>query len=378
MVSISKPLKVLHICQRDDPAEGGAVRVAVEYVKRLPNYQVDAHCLFLYGNLGYFSQELGDRAHYLNIANSKEIFKFGRLVKFIRQFQPDIIHHHDGLLWPHLLTFFHPGILKITHAHLGATPKDTKNSLLDRRYLAAWVQHQSTDMLVCITKNTQLSQIEHGDYLLDKTYLLYNGVDKNRFQPPTQTEKITARKQLGLPKDVFVVGFVGRLHCGMKGTDDFLRVISLLPINFWALVVGSGPDEEYLKHLAVKLKISERVIFTGIIENTVSAYHTLDILCMTSHYEPFGLIVAEAIACQVPVIGFTCIGGVNELLNSDTGCIIANRNLEAMAQTIIQAVNNPEMWDDKHKNAQSLLEKNHDWEKNTLDLAKLYKNHLNN
>ncbi|WP_208344638.1 hypothetical protein, partial [Aetokthonos hydrillicola] len=119
MLNSSKQLRVLHICQRDDIATGGSVRVAAEYVKRLPNHEVDAHCLFLYGSPGYFQSELDKRAHYLNIKNSRDILKFGRLSKFLQQFQPQIIHHHDGLLWSHLLTFFHPGKIKIAHAHLG-------------------------------------------------------------------------------------------------------------------------------------------------------------------------------------------------------------------------------------------------------------------
>jgi glycosyltransferase involved in cell wall biosynthesis len=373
MVTHSKVLKALHICQRDDPAEGSAVRVAFEYVKRLPNYEIDAHCLFLYGNPAYFGNQLGDRAHYLNITNSKEFFKFWRLIEFIHKFKPDVIHHHDGLLWSNLLTFFHKNILKITHAHLGATLNNTKNSLLNRAKLAALIQRMSTDILICITKDTQTSHVQQGNYHPDKTYVLYNGVDQNCFSPPTTTEKITNRQKFGLPEDVVVVGFVGRLHCGMKGTDDFLKIIGILPNNFWALIVGGGSDEDYLKQLAIKLQISERVIFTGIIQNPVDAYHTLNILCMTSHYEPFGLVIAEAMSCQLPVIGFTCIGGSIELLNSDTGVVISDRDIQAMAQAIIQSVNHPEIWEHKHKQAQLLINQNHDWGKNSLKLSDVYK-----
>ncbi|MEH2424110.1 MAG: glycosyltransferase family 4 protein [Nostoc sp.] len=375
MVSSSKCLKVVHICQQDDPATGGAVRVAVEYVKRLPSYEVEAHCLFLYGQPGYFGNELGDRAHYLGITNSREFFKFGRLVSFIHKFQPDVIHHHDGLLWCHLLTFSHPSIIKIAHAHLGAT---NKTLLLTRGSFAERVQRQSTDILICITEDTRNSQIQQGGYLPNQTHVLYNGVDTHLFYPSTHTERTIARKQFGLPNDVFVVGFVGRLHCEMKGTDDFLKVISLLPSNFWALVVGSGSDGEQLKHLAATLRISERVVFTGILEKTVKAYHALDVFCLTSHYEPFGLVIAEAMACQVPVVGFACMGGVNELLSPDTGYIIPNRDLQVMAQAIIETIKHPETWHLRHQNAQSLLRQNHDWEKNTSTLAQLYKKTCSN
>jgi glycosyltransferase involved in cell wall biosynthesis len=372
MDSSSSRLKALHICQRDDTATGGAARVAVEYVKRLSNYGVDAHCLFLYGSLGYFGSELGDLAHYLAITDSREVLKFGRLISFIREFKPDVIHHHDGLLWSHLLTFFHPGILKVAHAHLGAT----NDVSATRSNLAAWVQRQSTDLLICITEDTRTSQVQNAGYQIDQTQVLYNGVDRARFDPASRTKKITARKQFGLPDDVSIVGYIGRLHCGMKGTDDFLRVISLLSKNFWALIVGNGSDAEYLKQLAHELGIAERVVFTGTLNETKMAYHALDVFCLTSHDEPFGLVVAEAMSCQVPVIGFACTGGVSELLSPKTGSVILSRDLDGMAKEIIEAVEHSELWHQRQENARSLLERNHDWDKNTLNLANLYKKTL--
>lgn len=366
----SKPLKVLHICQRDDPATGGAVRVAAEYVKRLPNYDVDAHCLFLYGSPGYFQSELGEHhTHYLGIQNSRDFLKFGRLLNFLRDFQPHIIHHHDGLLWSHLLTFSHPDIVKVAHAHLGAS----KDGFLSRGALAGWLQRQSTDLLICITEDTRKSHIEQGGYLPNRTQVLYNGVDRDRFYPPTDTERAIARRQFEIPADVPVIGFVGRLHCQMKGTDDFLRAIALLPAHFWALVVGAGPDTDYLKNLAVTLGIAERVVFTGIVEKPTAAYHSMDVFCLSSHWEPFGLVVAEAMACRVPVVGFACAGGVNELLTPDTGCVLPYRDLEALAQAVIEAIKYPKRWHQRKTYAQSLLEQNHDWEKNVSSLAHLYK-----
>lgn len=363
-----KFLRILHICQRDDPAEGGAVRVAAEYVKRLPQYEVDAHCLFLYGSPGYFQSELGDRAHYLNIKNSREFLKFGRLLNFIGKFKPHIIHHHDGLLWSNLFTFFHPGIIKVTHAHLGAS----KRSLFDRNALAAWCQRQSTDLLLCITEDTRQSQIEQGKYPPSRTQVIYNGVDFERFYPPTSGERASARSQLGLPSDAPVVGFVGRLHCEMKGTDDFIKVISLLPPHFWAIVVGAGPDAEALKDLAKSLGIIERVIFTGVLENIQIAYQSMDVFCLTSHWEPFGLVVAEAMASRVPVVSFSCSGGVNELLTSETSCILSSRDLQAMGEAIIEAVEYPERWHQRQNTALSKLKQKHNWEQNTFNLARLY------
>ena len=362
-------LKVLHICQRDDPATGGAVRVAVEYVKRLPNHHVDAHCLFLYGSPGVFQKELGDRAHYLGLQDSRDIFKYLRLPQFISAFQPDVIHHHDGLLWSQIFTFHHPGIQKVAHAHLDAN----RARAFSKSIIAAWLQRQSTDLLVCITEDTRKSQIQWANYLPKQTAVLYNGVDFNRFYLATPETKINARSQLGLPQEIPVVGFVGRLHCKMKGTDDFLRVFARLPSSVWGLVVGSGPDIKVLKTLAIALGISDRVIFTGNLSNPAVAYHAMTAFCLTSNWEPFGLVVAEAMACGVTVVGFTCEGGVKELLTPETGCIIPNRDVEAMARAVMHRIQHPEDWTEQQANAAKRLAQHHDWDANTLALAQLYR-----
>jgi len=363
------PLRVLHICQRDDLATGGAARVAVEYVKRLPDYHIDARCLFLYGPPGHFQTELGDRADYLNITDSRDVLHFGRLRQAIRQFQPHILHHHDGLLWSHALTFFHPNQIKMAHAHLGADPTA---SPLSRSRFASWCQRQSTDLLICITEDTRRSQIHQGGYRPEHTQVLYNGVDETRFYPPSPQERAIARRQFGLPEQASVVGSVGRLHCEMKGTDDFLRVMQLLPPNFWALVVGMGPDYHALKHLAASLEIDHRVIFTGILDTPTVAYHALDLFCLTSHVEPFGLVVAEAMACRIPVLGFACPGGVQEILHASTGWVIADRNRQAMADTILHLTAHPDLHHPYQVEAEAILQHNHSWSKNTATLANWY------
>jgi glycosyltransferase involved in cell wall biosynthesis len=360
-------LKVLHICQRDDPATGGAARVAVEFIKRLPQHDIDAHCLFLYGEPSYFQTELGDRAHYLRLHSSKDFRHFDRLRQFIRQFDPQILHHHDGLAWSHALTFFHPNIVKVAHAHLPAPPPRSRGQI------AAWLQRFSTDLLLCITEDTQSNQITQGGYTQGKTQVLYNGVDRDRFQPASEIAKSNARTQLGLPQANPVIGFVGRLHCTMKGVDDFLRVIQRLPPNYHGLVVGEGPDMETLKQLATELDLANRVKFTGLLKDPTVAYQAMDIFCLTSHWEPFGLVVAEAMACQIPIIGFECPGGIKELLCQDTGIILPNRDLLLMVNSIVNTIKHPNQYQDLNRQAYLRLQIMFDWEKNTDRLAHIYR-----
>jgi glycosyltransferase involved in cell wall biosynthesis len=174
-----------------------------------------------------------------------------------------------------------------------------------------------------------------------------------------------------------VVGSVGRLDYRTKGTDDFLRVVALLPDHFWGLVVGSGPDKSYLESLAAELGISERVVFAGAVQDPAFAYHSMDVFCFTSHVESFGLVIAEAMACSIPVVGFDCEGGIEELLTVRTGRLLPKRDLEEMAAAVVKAVYKYDDWKQRKETAEELIKALFNWEEKSDTLSKIYKNFLN-
>ncbi len=144
-------MKVLHICQRDDAATGGAVRVAYQLVEELLAQNVDAHMLFVYGTKGSFGCELKKRAHYLKLKDSREVITKGwRLLLLVMRFRPHIIHHHDGLIWTYLFSMV-PNVRVVTHAHVAGGIR----SFGIRTKIANWFSRANTNKLICITKDTQ-------------------------------------------------------------------------------------------------------------------------------------------------------------------------------------------------------------------------------
>jgi glycosyltransferase involved in cell wall biosynthesis len=358
----------IHICQRDDPSTGGAVRVAVEYVKRLSQFGVDARLLFLYGDRGFFYEKLGDRCDYLGLKDSKDILGMPRLVKYLQQQHPQIVHHHDDMLWPQLLTLKHPGYKKIVHAHGGgsAKPQPFKVAAL---YAS---QRYSVDAVVCITAEAKASQQINVGFAPEILYVLHNGVDLTHYTPPTTAQKHQARQTLGLPLDQPVAGFVGRLHNVMKGADDFLKVLAALPSEYWGVVAGMGPDLENLKQQAQESGISDRIVFAGLLNDPAIAYQAMDVFCMTSRHEPFGLTIIEAMACDVPAIGFRCPGGSGEILTDATGVMIENRNVGQMATAVQSAYQRVAPWQERITAAHSVLATNYSWDISAARLADLY------
>ncbi|MFB1489915.1 MULTISPECIES: glycosyltransferase family 4 protein [unclassified Thiocapsa] len=361
--------RVIHVNQRDDAATGGALRVAFELVRRLPGQGIDARMLFLYGSEGMCGSMLPMRCDYLQINNSRRIHQFGRLRSYLDRQRPDIVHFHDDLLWPQLL---YPGQRPwrtVIHAHGGGTaaPQPWKTQALYA------IQRRQADRVVCITEEAKSSQMRNVGFLPDRLQVIYNGVDRGVFRPPTEEIRARARQRFGLKQDAIVVGFVGRLHDAMKGCLDFVELLARLPERYVGLVAGRGPDEETMRRQGRRLGIDHRLVFAGLVEDVAATYQALDVFCFLSRHEPFGLTIAEAMASGVPVVGFACPGGSGELLTNETGHVILNRDLNAMASEVQRAARRSNPWPERISTAAACLEQQHDWDRAAVQLTATYR-----
>ena len=150
---------------------------------------------------------------------------------------------------------------------------------------------------------------------------------------------MAAREQMNIPLDALTIGYSGRLHNAMKGTDDFVRTLAATPAGTWGVIAGSGPDESALRKLAYDRGVSDRLRFAGTLNPTLPIYHASDALVITSHYEPFGLVALEATACALPVFAFAACGGLVELLREVGATLIEPRDPGLMATSIINFFN---------------------------------------
>ena len=133
------------------------------------------------------------------------------------------------------------------------------------------------------------------------------GVDVERFRPDPEARR-RVRESLGWTDDgPPVVGFLGRF-VPEKGLDTLTRALSGAERGWRALFVGGGPEEETLRAWADGFR-DRTAIATGVRHDEVPAYlNAMDVLCAPSRTTPrwkeqFGRMLAEAMACGVPVIG---------------------------------------------------------------------------
>lgn len=179
-----------------------------------------------------------------------------------------------------------------------------------------------------------------------KAHLVGNvGLDASRItvipygiEPPTTVDRDAARRDLGLPPDAFVVGFVGRL---VPQKDLGTLIDAMAGLNGAHLcLVGAGDEEAALRDHAARAGLAH-VHFAGARPNGADLMPAFDVFALPSKWEGLGLVLLEAMSRGVPIVA-TRGGAIPEVLGggdlgllSDVGDAVAFRaNLERVKSDI--------------------------------------------
>lgn len=165
---------------------------------------------------------------------------------------------------------------------------------------------------------------------------LYNRIDIAAIQAE-QVSRQEARAYLGLPANAWVVGNVGRLHPDKDQATlirGFAQALPELPAGSLLAIMGSGRLEASLKALAAELAISESVYFLGQVPAGRRYFKAFDVFALSSDHEPFGMVLLEAMAADVPLIGTAC-GGGQEVI-AGIGQLFALGDTQALAQALVR------------------------------------------
>ncbi|VXA96961.1 Glycosyl transferase in large core OS assembly cluster [Pseudomonas sp. 8BK] len=140
---------------------------------------------------------------------------------------------------------------------------------------------------------------------------LYNRLDVAAVQAELLPRE-EARAALQLPQDAWVVGNVGRLHPDKDQATlirGFAQALAQLPAGSLLAIMGSGKLEVALKALAVELDVANSVRFLGQVPGGRRYFKAFDVFALSSDHEPFGMVLLEAMAAGVPLVGSDCGGG---------------------------------------------------------------------
>lgn len=227
----------------------------------------------------------------------------------MRQFRPDIIHiehepEHIVTLETIILRNLFVSRAKIilrTSRTFQSHLRWSKIKNLMERYI-----YREIDYVFCVNQKSHNFLRQQG--YTGPIKIHPNGVDPDLFSPLDVT---ALREKLGL-KDSRVIGYVGRL-IREKGIDILIKAVAEMHGDYKLLIVGNGPELPHLERIAREKNIDGRLITIGRVkhEDVPEYLNCMDVLVLpsitTDHWEEyFGMVLIEALACGVPVIGSTC------------------------------------------------------------------------
>jgi D-inositol-3-phosphate glycosyltransferase len=201
----------------------------------------------------------------------------------------------------------------------------------------------------------------------DKISIVPPGVDLGRFKPLPKAE---ARQHLGIPAHHQMILFVGRIQ-PLKGIDILLKALAQIRArepaiaeNICLSIIGGDPNPDSdieqaefdrLGALRSGLGIGDLVTFLGAKDqdSLVYFYSAAEMVVMPSHYESFGMVALEAMACGTPVIA-SDVGGLSfSIEDGFNGYLVPGRDPQALADKIILLLKHPVLSDQLSEQAQA-------------------------
>ncbi len=219
------------------------------------------------------------------------------------------------------------GIPHIIYRRGSAVP--IRNTLLNR-YLFGKI----LTGIIANSKATKQTILQNNPNLIseDKIKLIYNGLDFSNIRqkvPP----KYYKRKG-----DELVLGNLGRLvrQKAQHYLIDIALELQKSNLNFIIIIGGSGVSEKELKDYAVQKKVADKIKFVGFVDDIPAFMQHIDIFLLTSLWEGFGYVIAEAMSFAKPVIAFNISSNPELIEDNKTGKLIEFDNIKAFSEAILE------------------------------------------
>lgn len=257
--------------------------------------------------------------------------------KCIQSFKPDVVHSHmvHANIFSRILRLFTKIPMLVCTAH--STNEGGKGRILAYRY---------TNFLADINTNVSDEAVEafirDGAVKSNQMITVANGFDVKRFVYSSQARE-EKRQQLNITDDTFLYMAVGRL----EEPKDYPNMLNAMAEVVKAAteegkkvklaIIGQSYLEQKLKQLSNDLGLKDYVVFLGLQRNVERWLSAADCFVLSSEYEGFCLVTAEALLTECLVVATDC-GGVKEGVG-DGGFVVPPKNSEALALAMIKASN---------------------------------------
>lgn len=258
----------------------------------------------------------------------------------IERFKPDVVHSHHPFLigstalrlavlygFPHVFTH-HTMYEQYTHY----VPGDSKRM---RSFAKRLSTHYANLCDHVIAPSESIAKLLLQREVKAPISVIPTGVKLERFKAGDVSQ---FKADKNIPENAFVVGHLGRLaeEKNLPYLADAICLFLRQQPKAYALIVGEGPAHERICDSFVESGVADRVVMLGIIEGDefASAYRSMDVFAFASKSETQGMVLTEAMAAGVPVIGLDAPGVREVLKDKQNGRLLLDASIEQFATTL--------------------------------------------
>jgi glycosyltransferase involved in cell wall biosynthesis len=324
---VARPLRAPRVLHAITPSRmAGAETFLTRLLRRSSPDRVVNHCVSSHSNANAEMLEANVLFDRIGIGGKGNLLAISRLRDAARRFSADVLHSHlsSASWWCGWLEQL-GGPPSIGHVH-GFTS-------------ALW--HRRQRHLIACSAAVRQDLIAKG-IAGDRISVMHYPVDPADMRASRSPAEV--RAELGTSPDAPIVATFAHLSA-KKGYRELIQaaylVLNCTPgAQFWCF--GEGPLRQELEQKARELGIADRFKLWGFRRDVPDLMRAIDVMCLPSHREPFGLVYIEAALAEKPVIACDAGGAPEIIAHRETGLLVPPppTNVTALADAIFTLLDN--------------------------------------
>jgi lipopolysaccharide/colanic/teichoic acid biosynthesis glycosyltransferase/glycosyltransferase involved in cell wall biosynthesis len=235
--------------------------------------------------------------------------------------------------------------------------------------------------VLCVSQSVRQRAIELGLAPADRLVVLgagsFNGVDVARFAPtPARVaQAVRIRRELGIPADAPVIGFVGRFTRD-KGIAELVQAYQTVRARLpeaRLMLLGRFESGDPVPEAARRfLETDLGVTHVGYVPDPAAHYQAMDVLALPTYREGYPTVVLEASAAGKPIVATRATGAVDAVEDGVTGLLVPVGDAAALSDALLRLLEDPELSAAIGAAGRARVERQYTTERVCADLASFY------
>ena len=250
-------------------------------------------------------------------------------------FKPDIVHaHHPFLVGDTALRLAYALKIPLVFTHHSLYEENVGDSETIKKFVTELATGYANSCDYVIAPSESVAEMLKERGVKTQIAVIPTGLQLNQYKGTSENFRTESK----IPKDAFVVGYVGRLSPEKNLPFLARAVAAFLKKEKEAifLVVGSGPSEAELLSSLKDLKVEGQLRLTGELkgEKLIRAFQAIDVFAFSSHSETQGMVLSEAMAAGTPVVGVDAPGVRDIIADKINGRLVSVESEEEFSEAL--------------------------------------------